>query len=406
MSFNVKKIRKDFPLLNAKHTLAYFDNSATTFKPLQVVKAVDDYYLNFPSNIHRGEYDLSHNADERYEEARNIVADFINAKKEEIAFTSGTTESLNFIAYGLGKVFLKEGDEIIISTSEHASNILPWYRLQEDLKIKVKLVPLDSKGRITLKNVIKTITEKTKVISLAHVSNVLGYILPLKEIVEYAHKFNIIVVADAAQSVPHMKVDVKDLDVDFLAFSGHKMLGPTGIGVMYGKKELMNKIPPLLLGGGMNTRFDKEGNYTFKESPEKFEAGTPPIAQAIGLGEAIKYIQKIGFAEIQQHIGTLRKKLIKNLTKIEGLKIYNPNAESGIVTINYKNVFAQDIATFFNVKGVAVRSGQHCAKILNDFLMAPGTVRISIYIYNTKEEIEQLIKACQEGDNYLDAYFR
>lgn len=410
MSFDISKIRKDFPMLNKIASngkpLIYFDNGATTFKPQPVIDAVNNYYYNMTANAHRGDYDLSHDVDVAFEEVRVKVANFINAKPEEIVYCSGTTEALNQIAYGIGERYINEGDEIIISEAEHASNVLPWYRVTDLKKAKIKFVELDHEGKLTLENIKKVVSEKTKVISLAHVGNVLGYLLDVKALTTFAHLNNILVVIDGAQSVPHFKVDVKELDIDFLTFSGHKMLGPTGIGIMYGKLSLLNEIPPLILGGGMNTRFDNKGNVYLKKSPFKFEAGTPPIESVIGFGAAIDYLTTIGMDNIQKHEHQLRAYAIEQLTKDKNIILYNNSSDTGIITFNYKGVFSQDMATFLNSEGIAVRSGQHCAKLLNEFLKEPGTVRASFYLYNTFEEVDRFIECCKRGCDYLDVYFK
>lgn len=405
--FDVKKIRLDFPMLKQKmqkHPLVFFDNASTTFKPKCVVDAINEYYLSETSNSHRGDYDLCYHVDQVIDETRKSVAKFINAKDTEIVFTSGASMSINLVAFGYAAKYLKKGDEILITEAEHASNVLPWYKVAQMTGAKVKFIPLNKEGRLTLENVKKSISKKTKIIAVAHVTNVLGYLAPMKEITKFAHKQGIIVVCDGAQSVPHRQTDVKDLGVDFLSFSGHKMCGPTGIGILYGKFDLLVKMDPLMTGGGMNSRFDMCGAVEYLAPPIKFEAGTLNIAGIYGLKAAISYLNKIGMNNIEKHEQMLRKYLISELKKNKSVVIYNENAESGIVTINKKNVFAQDEATFLNSQGVAVRSGQHCAKILNTFLKTPATIRISLYFYNTKEEIDKLIKALKKED-YLDAYF-
>jgi cysteine desulfurase/selenocysteine lyase len=406
---DTEKIRKDFPMfanypLMQGKRFVYLDNAATSFKPYEVIKAGDEYYESFTSNTHRGDYDLAHTADVRYEEARQTVAEFINARPEEVAFTSGASMSLNMVAYGLSK-FLNEGDEILLSEAEHASNVLPWFAVAKERKAKVTYVPLTKEGLVTPENLEKAITSKTKIVSLAHVTNVLGYILDIKSLAAVAHKHGCYFVCDGAQSVPHMKTDVKDLDVDFLGFSGHKMLGPTGIGVMYGKYELLKQIDPLLTGGGMNSRFETCGNVSYQIPPIKFEAGTQNIAGALGLAAACHYLEKIGLDKIREHETILRREIIAGLEKNDKIVIYNKDADSGIITFNVKGVFAQDAASLLNSKGIAVRSGQHCAKILMDFLHTDATIRASLYLYNDEEDVRQFIEACQNGGNFLDAFF-
>jgi cysteine desulfurase/selenocysteine lyase len=406
---DVKKIRDDFPMFKNYQTMqskrfCYLDNAATTFKPYSVIKAGDEYYEDFTANSHRGDYDLAHEVDVRYEAARARVAKFIGAKTEEVAFTSGASMSLNMIAYGLSK-FLNEGDEVLLSEAEHASNVLPWFAVCAQKKAHVTYVPLTKDGIITAENLEKSITPHTKVVSLAHVTNVLGYVVDVKAFAAIAHKHHCYFVVDGAQSVPHMKIDVKDLDCDFLGFSGHKMLGPTGIGVLYGKYELLKQIDPLLTGGGMNSRFETCGNVTYQIPPVKFEAGTQNIAGALGLAAACDYLDGIGLNEIRAHEAALRAEMIEGLKKLDNVIIYNEKADSGIVTFNIKGVFAQDAASLLNSKGVAVRSGQHCAKILMDFLKTDATVRASLYLYNDEEDIKQFVDACSHGGEFLDAFF-
>lgn len=402
-----QKCLKDFPILNTtmqNHRLVYLDNAATTFKPTIVLDSIKDYYENFCANTHRGDYDIAHKADVKYDEARQVVADFINANKNEVVFTAGTSMSLNMIAYGYAK-FLKDGDEILLTEAEHASNVLPWFTIAKEKGCKIRYIPLTSEGRLTAENVRKSMSDKVKVISVAQVTNVLGFIVDIKNIAKIAHENGAILVCDGAQSVPHFKIDVKDLDCDFLAFSGHKMCGPTGIGVMYGKYELLKQMEPLMSGGGMNARFDMCGEVSLLLPPAKFEAGTQNVEGAIGLASAIKYLQSIGMENIENHEKELRKYAISKLKQLDNVILYNENAETGIITFNIKDVFAQDAATYFNSKGICVRSGQHCAKILIDFLGTVATVRASIYFYNTIEDIDALVEACKKAGDFLDAYF-
>jgi len=409
---NAKKIREDFPMYKnvptmSNQPLVYFDNAATTFKPQQVIDAADEYYRFFCANSHRGDYELAHTVDVKYEEARARVAKFINAETNEVAFTSGASMSLNSIAYGLAPM-LEEGDEILLSEAEHASNVLPWFSVADQRKAKVTYIPLTKEGRITVENFKKAITPHTKIVSLAQVTNVLGYVVDIKTLAKIAHEHGCLFVVDAAQSVPHMKVDVKDLDCDFLAFSGHKMLGPTGIGVMFGKYELLKKMKPLMSGGGMSSRFDTCGDIAYKIPPIKFEAGTQNLSGALGLAAACDYLDSIGMDNIREHETKLRKMMIDGLKKIGNVTVYNEGAESGIVTFNINNVFAQDAASYLSYKGIAVRSGNHCAQILLSFLGTDATVRASLYLYNTEEDVRQFVEACAscgEGGNFLDAFF-
>ncbi|MFA6796001.1 MAG: cysteine desulfurase [Bacilli bacterium] len=409
---NAKKIREDFPMYKnvptmSNQPLVYFDNAATTFKPQQVIDAADEYYRFFCANSHRGDYELAHTVDVKYEEARARVAKFINAETNEVAFTSGASMSLNSIAYGLAPM-LEEGDEILLSEAEHASNVLPWFSVADQRRAKVTYIPLTKEGRITVENFKKAITPHTKIVSLAQVTNVLGYVVDIKTLAKIAHEHGCLFVVDAAQSVPHMKVDVKDLDCDFLAFSGHKMLGPTGIGVMFGKYELLKKMKPLMSGGGMSSRFDTCGDIAYKIPPIKFEAGTQNLSGALGLAAACDYLDSIGMDNIREHETKLRKMMIDGLKKIGNVTVYNEGAESGIVTFNINNVFAQDAASYLSYKGIAVRSGNHCAQILLSFLGTDATVRASLYLYNTEEDVRQFVEACAscgEGGNFLDAFF-
>ena len=404
------KIRKDFPMYVNKtkmqnHDLVFLDNASTTFKPYSVIKAVENYLSNETSNSHRGDYDLCYHADLKIEEARKTVANFINANENEIVFTSGVSMSLNMIAYGYGAKFLKKDDEVLLTEAEHASNILPWFKVCEITGAKIKYIPLASDGRLTIENVKKVITEKTKIISVAQVTNVLGFVVDIKEITKLAHERGIIVVCDGAQSVPHMKVDVKDLDVDFLGFSGHKMCGPTGIGCIYGKYELLEKMDPLLSGGGMNAKFEMCGDVKYLNPPAKFEAGTLNIEGIYGLKAAIDYINNIGIENIHEYETYLREYAIEKFKQIPNILIYNEKAEGGIITFNIKGIFAQDLATYLNSKGIALRSGQHCAKILVNFLKEVATCRASLYFYTTKEDIDYLVEVLKNGGDFLDAYF-
>ncbi len=409
--FDVKKIRKDFPMLNEGvkmqgQPLVYLDNASTTLKPYQVIEEINRYYKYETSNSHRGDYDLCYNIDTKIEEARKTVANFINCQSKEVVFTSGASMSMNLIAYGYGAKYLTSKDEVLISEAEHASNVLPWFKVASLTGCKIKYIPLTKEGRLTLENVKKAITKNTKVISLAHISNVLGYINDIKAIARLAHQKNIIVVCDGAQSVPHIKTDVQDLDVDFLVFSGHKMLGPTGIGVLYGKYHLLEMMEPLMSGGGMNLKYEMCGEVSYLNPPSKFEAGTMHIEGILGLAAAIKYLENIGMDNIHKHEQELRKHLIARLKKeVPNIVIYNESAETGIITFNIKGIFAQDEATFLNSKGIAIRSGQHCSKILIDFLGEVATCRASLYLYNTINDCDALVDALKGGGDFLDAYF-
>ena len=407
---DINEIRKDFPMLQGKtmqsHPLIYLDNGATTFKPRQVIDAITSYLSDYTANAHRGDYDLSYVVDTAYEKARESVARLIHASsKKEVVFTYGTTDALNLIAQGYAKTHLKAGDEILISVAEHASNTLPWFEVAKTNQVNVNYIDLDENGCITMEAVKKAINEHTKIISLAHVTNVLGHVLPVHEICDYAHERGIIVVIDGAQSVPHMKVDVQALDMDFLVFSGHKMCGPTGIGVLYGKYDLLKQTSPSRLGGGSNSRYNACGTVSLKNPPEKFEAGTPNIEGAIGLGAACEYLMGIGMENISKYEEELRAYAVNKMKDVEQIELYNANAKIGPISFNIKNVFSQDAASLFNKYGIAVRAGQHCAKILDEYLKVTNTVRASLYFYNTKEEIDQFVEVCKKGDDFLDAFF-
>ena len=393
--------REDFPML--KEDLIYLDNGATTLKPQCVIDKMTEYYEKYSANAHRGDYDISFKVDQEYEKARELVRKFINAKyKEEVVFTSGATESLNMIASGFFKKYLEPGDEILITQSEHASNVLPWFRLANELQVVVKYIPLDDHHYVTLDNMKKTVTPNTKVIALASITNVIGDERPIKEICEFAHQNNIFVVMDGAQSVPHRKTDVQDLDVDFLAFSGHKMCGPTGIGILYGKKELLEEMEPQNLGGGMNESFDNPREIYLKDLPTRLEAGTPNIAGAIGLGRAVSYLETIGMDKIEAYEKKLRKYAMDKLISIPHLDIINIEADGGIIAFNVNDVFSQDVAYYLNKYKVCVRAGNHCAKILNQETGVSNTLRVSLYFYNTESDIDSLVELLSNKEKIVE----
>ncbi len=382
--------REDFELL--KQDIIYFDNGATTLKPRLLADEVSDYYNNYSANAHRGDYDLSLKVDENFEKSRFLIADFIGADSNEVIFTSNTTDSLNKIVLGYFNYYLEEDDEVLITNSEHASNVLPWFELAKKKKIKVNYIELTDNHHVTLDNLKKSITRKTKVISLAYITNVIGDIRPIKEIIEFAHLNNILVVIDGAQAVPHIKIDVKDLDADFLAFSAHKMCGPTGVGILYGKCDLLKKMKPLIVGGGMNGSFEANGEVLYNEPPHFYEAGTPNIAGVIGFGKIIEYLNDIGMDNIHKYELELREYALKKLKEIDDIIIYNEDSSSGIITFNLKNVFAQDLAIYLNKYKICVRAGNHCAKILKNEINIKNTCRVSLYFYNTKQEIDRLVE--------------
>ena len=383
--------REDFPMLNKD--IIYLDNGATALKPNVMMQSIEEYYNNYSANAHRGDYDISLKVDTKFEETRLLVKELINANStKEIIFTSGATDSLNKIIFGYFRYYLCADDEVLITKSEHASNLLPWFELADELNFKVSYIPLDSDRKLTFDNFKNTITDKTKVVSLAHITNVVGDIRPLKEIIEYCHERNILVVVDGAHSVAHMPVDVQALDIDFLAFSAHKMCGPTGVGVLYGKEKLLNNIRPIIFGGGMNASFAPDGVREYKDLPFLLEAGTPNIEGVIAFGAVIKYLKDIGLDNIKSYEENLKKYALDRLSEVKDIIIYNTNSESGIITFNIKDIFSQDLAIYLNKYNICVRAGNHCAKILKDDLGIKNTCRISLYFYNTKEEIDYLVK--------------
>ena len=393
--------RDDFPAID--NNLIYFDNSATSLKPKCVIDKMMEYYSKYTSNIHRGDYNNAIRTNKEYDEAREVVKEFIHAKSmEEIVFTSGTTDSLNTIVFGYFKNILNKDDEVLITKSEHASNVLPWFVLEKMGKCTIKYIPLNENYEVTLENVKKSINKNTKVISIAHVSNVIGDIRDIEGIGKITKDNNLYFVVDAAQSVSHINIDVIKSNISFLAFSGHKMCGPTGVGVLYGKNEYLKDLVPLKYGGGMNESFDSDKSYILKNFPISLEAGTPPIAEVIGFKEAINYVTSIGVDNIHKHELELKKYLISKIENMDNIIIYNKHTESGIVTFNIKNVFAQDTSIYLNTYGIAIRAGNHCAKILKDEIGIKNTCRISFYIYNTFEEVDKLVDALKNSDKLYD----
>lgn len=383
--------REDFLMLNKD--IIYFDNGATTLKPTILSDTIKEYYNEYTANAHRGDYDNSLIVDNKYEEVRSLVKDFIGAKStKEIVFTSGTTDAINKIVFGFFKEYLKENDEILLTKSEHASNILPWFELSTEKNLKVNYIPLDDNHMVTLDNIKKVVNRNTKVISIAHITNVVGDTRNIKEITEFAHNNNILVLVDGAQSVPHIKVDVQELEIDFLAFSAHKMCGPTGVGVIYGKEFLLNQMKPIIFGGGMNSTFSSDIKRAYSDIPHRFEAGTPNIAGVIGFGSIIKYLNNIGIENIHNYEKKLRNYAIKRLKEIDDIIIYNELSDNGIIAFNMKDIFAQDLAIYLNKYNICVRAGNHCAKILKEELAIKNTCRMSLYFYNTNEEIDRLIE--------------
>lgn len=399
---DVKKIRQDFPIYETNQDLVYLDTAASSLKPKQVIDVVDHYYSKLGVNVHRGVYGLSYEATDLYESARHTVAKFLNAKFEEIVFTRGTTASLNLVASSyLDK--MTEEDEIITSELEHHSSMLPWLHVSKKTKAKLKYVELDTEGRITVEAFKKVLSDKTKVVALTYVSNVMGYITPIKEIIDLAHQKGAIVVVDAAQAAPHMKIDVTALNADFLAFSGHKLCGPTGIGVLYGKRHLLNQMDPIEFGGDMSQTVDKF-EATWKDAPYRFEAGTPIISGAIGLARALDYITSIGFDAIHEHVKTLHDYAILKLEAVEGIEIYNKTAETGIVTFNVVDVHPHDAASIFDKNKVCIRAGHHCAQPITKWLKQIATLRATFYIYNTKEDVDLFVDSVKEAVRFFGAF--
>ncbi|KJE28595.1 cysteine desulfurase, SufS family protein [Geobacillus kaustophilus] len=405
---NVNEIRALFPILHQQvngHPLIYFDSAATSQKPLPVIEALDRYYREYNSNVHRGVHTLGTKATDAYEGAREKVRRFLNAQSaQEIIFTRGTTASLNLVAASYGRANVKEGDEIVITYMEHHSNLIPWQQLAKQTGATLKYIPLQEDGTIDWGDVEATITKAAKIVAIAHVSNVLGTINPVREIARLAHERGAVVVVDAAQSAPHMKIDVQELDCDFLAFSGHKMCGPTGIGVLYGKKKWLEQMEPVEFGGEMIDFVDLYDS-TWKELPWKFEGGTPIIAGAIGLGAAIDFLEQVGLDAIAAHEHELAQYALERMADIEGVTVYGPKERAGLVTFNIDGVHPHDVATVLDAEGIAIRAGHHCAQPLMKWLHVTATARASFYLYNTKEEIDRFVAALQKAKEYFSHVF-
>jgi len=410
MEYDVEKIRQQFPMLNQSkkmqgHHLVYLDNSSTTFKPKCVIDAITSYYTDLTSNAHRGDYDLLYQMDVEVLNTRKAVSRFVNCEINEVVFTSGTTMSLNQIAYGYGLKYLSKGDELVISEEEHASNVLPWFDVAKKSGAVIRYVPLTKEGYITEENLRSVMNNNTKIVSLAHVSNVLGNVNDVEMMAKVAHEFGAIIAIDGAQSVPHLKTDFKAWNIDFLSFSAHKMCGPTGVGCLIGKSSLLKKMDPLISGGGNNIDFRMDGSLEYLDPPAKFEAGTMNLSGIIGFKAAIEFIESVGIDNIHSHDQELIEYAMNRLSKCGDIIIYNKDAKNGILTFNRKGVFAQDEATLLNSKGIAVRSGQHCAKILDNYLRCKATIRMSTYLYTNKNDIDYFVDALLEGGDILDAYF-
>ena len=404
----MNNIKKDFPLLENEN-ITYLDSGATTQKPIQVIKAVEEFYQKYNANPHRGAYSLSVEATEQYENTRTKIAKFINAKhREEIIFSKNATESLNLIAYSYGLDNLKKDDEVVISIMEHHSNLVPWQKMTKQTGSKLNYMYINENYEITDEEIESKITDKTKIVGITHVSNVLGTINNVKKIIKYAHKKGAIVIVDASQSIPHMKIDVQDLDADFLVFSGHKMLAPLGIGVLYGKREILNKMTPFLMGGDM-IEYVYEQDTTFAPLPNKFEAGTQNVEGVIGLGAAIDYIENLGYDKIQEIEHEVISYARQKLSKLDYLTLYTtPNGEnhSSVISFNIKGVHPHDVASILDSEGVCVRSGNHCAQPLMRFLGIDSTCRASFYIYNTKEDVDKLVKARDKTYSMFKNYIK
>lgn len=403
---NIEEIKKDFPLLE-NNKIVYLDSGATAQKPVQVIKAVQEFYEKYNANPHRGAYSLSIEATEVYENTRTKIAEFINAKhREEVIFSKNATESLNLIAYSYGMENLKKDDEVVLSIMEHHSNLVPWQKITKATGSKLNYMYINDKFEISDEEIENKITDKTKIVGITHVSNVLGTINNIKKIIKYAHKKGAVVIVDASQSIPHMKIDVQDLDADFLVFSGHKMLAPLGIGVLYGKREILNKMIPFLMGGDM-IEYVYEQSTTFAPLPNKFEAGTQNVEGVVGLGAAIDYIQNIGYENIQKIEDEVVSYAREELGKLDYLTLYmTPNKEnhSSVISFNINGVHPHDVASILDSQGICVRSGNHCAQPLMRFLEIDSTCRASFYFYNTKEDVDKLVQGLNKAYEMFKKY--
>ncbi len=404
----MNNIKKDFPLLENEN-ITYLDSGATTQKPIQVIKSVEEFYQKYNANPHRGAYSLSVEATEQYENTRTKIAKFINAKhREEIIFSKNATESLNLIAYSYGLDNLKKDDEVVISIMEHHSNLVPWQKITKQTGSKLNYMYINENYEITDEEIESKITDQTKIVGITHVSNVLGTINNVKKIIKYAHKKGAIVIVDASQSIPHMKIDVQYLDADFLVFSGHKMLAPLGIGVLYGKREILNKMTPFLMGGDM-IEYVYEQETTFAPLPNKFEAGTQNVEGVIGLGAAIDYIENLGYDKIQEIEHEVISYARQELSKLDYLTLYTTPKEenhSSVISFNINGVHPHDVASILDSEGVCVRSGNHCAQPLMRFLGIDSTCRASFYIYNTKDDVDKLVKALDKAYGMFKNYIK
>lgn len=401
----MNKYRKDFPMLD--HDYIYFNNASTSLKPKCVIEAISDYYNNYSVNTNRGVDSLGFKVTEKYESVRQMVADFIGSNNDEIVFTRGTTESLNLVATSFGNMIITEGDEIVTSVVEHHSNFLPWQELCNKLGAKLVFVPIREDGTVNPEDLKKVMTKRTKIVALNHISNVMGGINNISELSKIVHQFNAYFVVDGAQGVVHEKINVHDLDIDFYAFSSHKMYGPMGVGVLYGKKKLLDTMPPVMFGGEMVDVVSSD-TATYKQAPYKFEAGTMMVPEVIGLGAAIKYINEIGQSKMNAHVKELRKYLIDKLvTEINDIEIYNHEAvDSSLITFNIKNIHAHDVASVLDEEKIIVRAGHHCAQLCMSNLEVASTIRISLAFYNTYEECDKLVEVLKKAGDYIDVLFK
>jgi cysteine desulfurase/selenocysteine lyase len=409
MSVDAREIRRYFPILNQQvngHPLVYLDSSATSQKPVQVIEALDTYYKEYNSNVHRGVHTLGSKATDAYEGAREKVRSFINAREaNEIVFLRGTTAALNLVANSYVRPRLQPGDEIVTTVAEHHSNFIPWQQAAKATGATFTFIPMEEDGTITVEAVKRTVSPKTKVVAIRQISNVLGDVTPIKEIAEIAHQYGAVLIVDGAQSAPHMKVDVQELGCDFFCFSAHKMCGPTGLGVLYGRRELLEQMEPVEYGGEM-IDFVELYDSTWKEVPWRFEGGTPIIAGAIGLAAAIDFLNEIGMEEIERHDRKLVRYALEQMKQIEGLSIYGPTQErTGLITFNLAGVHPHDVATVLDSYGIAVRAGHHCAQPLMRWLNVTATARASFYLYNTEEDVDALVAGLKKTKEYFGNVF-
>lgn len=399
----MKDYKKDFPVYNSYPDLVYLDNAASSLKCKRVIDKLDNYYNNIGVNVHRGVYSLSYEATDMYEGAREVIAEFLNASFEEIVFTRGCSASLNLVAASYGMDFINEGDEVIVTELEHHSNLIPWMNVCKKKGAILKYIPLNEEGRITVSAFKSVISNKTKLVAINHVSNVMGYISPVKEIVKIAHEYGAVVCVDGAQAVPHMSVDVKELDCDFYAFSGHKMCGPTGIGVLYGKKKLLDKMNPIEFGGDMADEVFLD-YATYKDTPYKFETGTPIIAEAIALADACLYLKEVGFDYIAKKEHELKEYALNQIKDIKEIEIYNLSCETGIITFNVVDVHPHDAASVFDKNNVCIRAGHHCAQPITHFLNQVATIRASFYFYNDYKDADKFVEAVKETVEFFGQF--